>query len=379
MKKRILPLLLALLLIGSLTTAFAAGGSTVAGVFDVRTLASGYKLTVGGTLSGGVYTNVTSYTLTTPAMKNGDQVAVMIASGADTTPTTANIKYINQQTATSSALTFKLLPGSLSDGTYTVYVSSTSMDLTKVAAFQKGAYVPFVIGTTSYDSLDAALKAAKSGETVKMQSDAEASSLVYVSAGVTLDLNGHTLTSKESVMSPAGSMIDSSNGLGLLKISRNTKGNFDHVLISSSNKQTSVYDKNAGGYRFFDVSIYSYLQKLDDTTKAKVWCKPVFTNYDAYRLLAEDGTGDGMVVEVGWTASGSYRFKFDQTLMKKLYQAIVENGIPASALWVTFVGLDSDNASSDGSSGTIDTSIIATPRFETDTGILHNGSELTLK
>ena len=378
MKKRILSLLLALLLIGSLTTALAAD-SGVTGVFDVRALASGYGLTVGGTLSDGVYTNVTSYTLTTPAMKNGDQVTVMLASGAEAAPKTTAIQYIDQQTATSSTLSFKLLPGTLSDGVYTIYVSSSSMDLTKVAAFQKGVYVPFAIGTTSYASLDAALAAAKSGETVKMQSDAEASGFVCVSEGVTVDLNGHTLTAKASVMAPAGSMIDSSNGLGLLKTTRNTGGSFDHVLVNSSNKQTSVYDKDARGYRFFDVSIYSYLQKLEDTTKAKVWCKPVFTNYDAYRLLAEDGTGDGMVVELGWTASGSYRFKFDQTLMKKLYQAIVENGTPASALWVTFVGLDSDNASTDGGSGTIDTSILATPRFETDTGIRHNGKELTLK
>lgn len=373
MKKRILPLLLALLLIGSLTTALAAD-SEVTGVFDVRALASGYGLTVGGTLSGGVYTNVTSYTLTTPAMKNGDQVTVMLASGTDDTPAKANIKYIDQQTATSSALSFKLLPGMLSDGVYTVYVSSSSMDLTKVAAFQKGVYVPFAIGTTSYASLDAALAAARSGETVKMQSDAEASGFVHIPNGVTVDLNGHTLTAKASVMAPAGSMIDSSNGNGLLKVKQNTAGGYDSVYIQRNNGQTTLYDKTAGGYRFFDVTVYSFLGSDSNEEWARVWCKPVFTNDYAYELLAAGGHGDEMVVNANWGA-GTYRFSFKQSLLTKLCTELKTE--PRTALWVKFIGLKDANSESADSEAA--TGITAVPTFGADTGIFKDGDALTLK
>ena len=373
MKKRILSLLLALLLIGSLTTALAAD-SGVTGVFDVRALASGYGLTVGGTLSGGVYTNVTSYTLTTPAMKNGDQVTVMLASGAEAAPKTTAIQYIDQQTATSSALRFKLLPGMLSDGIYTVYVSSSSMDLTKVAAFQKGVYVPFSIGTTSYASLDAALSAAKSGDTVKMQSDAEASGFVCVSEGVTVDLNGHTLTAKASVLAPAGSMIDSSNGNGLLKVKQNTAGGYDSVYIQRNNGQTTLYDKTAGGYRFFDVTVYSFLGSDSNEEWARVWCKPVFTNDYAYELLAAGGHGDEMVVNANWGA-GTYRFSFKQSLLTKLCTELKTE--PRTALWVKFIGLKDANSESADSEAT--TGITAVPTFGADTGIFKDGSALTLK
>ena len=373
MKKRILPLLLALLLIGSLTTALAAD-SEVTGVFDVRTLASGYGLTVGGTLSGGVYTNVTSYTLTTPAMKSGDQVTVMLASGAEAAPKTTAIQYIDQQTATSSALRFKLLPGTLSDGVYTVYVSSSSMDLTKVAAFQKGVYVPFSIGTTSYASLDAALSAAKSGDTVKMQSDAEASGFVHIPNGVTVDLNGHTLTAKASVMAPAGSMIDSSNGNGLLKVKQNTAGGYDSVYIQRNNGQTTLYDKAAGGYRFFDVTVYSFLGSDSNEEWARVWCKPVFTNDYAYELLAAGGHGDEMVVNANWGA-GTYRFSFKQSLLTKLCTELKTE--PRTALWVKFIGLKDANSESADSEAT--TGITAVPTFGADTGIFKDGSALTLK
>lgn len=373
MKKRILPLLLALLLIGSLTTALAAD-SEVAGVFDVRALASGYGLTVGGTLSGGVYTNVTSYTLTTPAMKSGDQVTVMLASGAEAAPKTTAIQYIDQQTATSSALRFKLLPGMLSDGIYTVYVSSSSMDLTKVAAFQKGVYVPFAIGTTSYASLDAALSAAKSGDTVKMQSDAEASGFVHIPNGVTVDLNGHTLTAKASVMAPAGSMIDSSNGNGLLKVKQNTAGGYDSVYIQRNNGQTTLYDKTAGGYRFFDVTVYSFLGSDSNEEWARVWCKPVFTNDYAYELLAAGGHGDEMVVNANW-GTGTYRFSFKQSLLTKLCTELKTE--PRTALWVKFIGLKDANSESADSEAT--TGITAVPTFGADTGIFKDGSALTLK
>lgn len=55
------------------------------------------------------------------------------------------------------------------------------------------------IGTTGYDSLQSAVSAAKSGETVVVLKDTELTSSILFTQNITLDLNGKTITSAEIV------------------------------------------------------------------------------------------------------------------------------------------------------------------------------------
>lgn len=69
---------------------------------------------------------------------------------------------------------------------------------TTVVVGEQSGYVAR-IGTTGYDSLQSAVSAAKSGETVVVLKDTELTSSILFTQNITLDLNGKTITSAEIV------------------------------------------------------------------------------------------------------------------------------------------------------------------------------------
>ena len=361
MKRSILALLLAVLILGGLTTAFAADAASGNVVFDVRSLVNGYTLTVDQ--------NTSVFRLTTPAFTSGELVYVALVSG-EGQPSAANTKYTDQKKSSGTALTFELMPSSpLAVGQYSVYVSTSSMDLTKVAAFQYGEKKPYVIGTNGYATFDKAREAANEGDIIKMQINDTYSGVLYVPAGVTLDLNAHTLTTTQPVL-VMGKLIDSCDGTGLLKAAKTTN---NVILPPDDNGYTSIYDSDAKGYRLFKVSMFSQLSNKTDKD-AIVWCKPVFTNSYAYTLLAKAGHGCELVVSVNWGA-GEYRFKFSQTLLTQLCNELETQ--PRTALWVKFVGLNNVNSVSAETGEP--TAMLAVPTLKADTNISTSGNALELK
>ena len=176
MKRRILALLLAVLTLTALTAAaFAADTTTGAlGAFNLKG-SDGYTLTVvgGESVTGGFYAGATKFKLTCTKLTGNYSLVLLLKEGANQsdgtkgvpTPTESNLQYIDQQNITATT-EFILFPKQMETGTYNVYVSTNSADLTKVASLEYGTEPEYTLGDVNEDgkvsSIDAqwALQAA---------------------------------------------------------------------------------------------------------------------------------------------------------------------------------------------------------------------------
>ena len=167
MKRRILALLLAVLTLTALTAAaFAADTTTGAlGAFNLKG-SDGYTLTVvgGESVTGGFYAGATKFKLTCNGLP-GDYSLVLLlkedAAQSEATkgiPTESNLQYIDQQNIEPTTK-FILFPKQMETGTYNVYVSTNSADLTKVASLEYGEKPKYTLGDVNddgaIDTLDA--------------------------------------------------------------------------------------------------------------------------------------------------------------------------------------------------------------------------------
>lgn len=149
MKRRLLALLLAVLMLAMLTAA-AFAEDTDLGVFNVR----GPLTVMSGTQDGNFYTfelNCTGLT--------GEYSLVLLLEGDSKVPTEGNIQYIDQMSVEGGKVTFTLKPKALTEGTYNVYISTTDKPLEKVASFEYGTKPPYTLGDVDglngIDSTDA--------------------------------------------------------------------------------------------------------------------------------------------------------------------------------------------------------------------------------
>lgn len=141
MKRRMLALLLAVLMLAMLTAA-AFAEDTDLGVFNVR----GPLTVMSGTQDGNFYTfelNCTGLT--------GEYSLVLLLEGDSKVPTEGNIQYIDQMSVEGGKVTFTLKPKALTEGTYNVYISTTDKPLDKVASFQYGTKPPYTPGDVNND------------------------------------------------------------------------------------------------------------------------------------------------------------------------------------------------------------------------------------
>lgn len=141
MKRRMLALLLAVLMLAMLTAA-AFAEDTDLGVFNVR----GPLTVMSGTQDGNFYTfelNCTGLT--------GEYSLVLLLEGDSKVPTSSNIQYIDQTSVEGGKVTFTLKPKALKEGTYNVYISTTDKPLEKVASFEYGTKPPYTKGDANSD------------------------------------------------------------------------------------------------------------------------------------------------------------------------------------------------------------------------------------
>ena len=141
MKRRMLALLLAVLMLAMLTAA-AFAEDTDLGVFNVR----GPLTVMSGTQDGNFYTfelNCTGLT--------GEYSLVLLLEGDSKVPTEGNIQYIDQMSVEGGKVTFTLKPKALTEGTYNVYISTTDKALKKVASFQYGTKPAYTKGDANLD------------------------------------------------------------------------------------------------------------------------------------------------------------------------------------------------------------------------------------
>ena len=165
MKRRILALLLAVLTLTMLTAAAFAADSTAKGVYNVRSLRTGYTLTVEGDSDGGFYANASQFTLACKDLTGNYSLALLLQQDANEYPTEANLYYIDQVDIKEGKATFSIIPKAMTTNgaTYNVYVSTNGENgsLTKVASFQYGAKPEYTLGDVdnngSINSLDALL------------------------------------------------------------------------------------------------------------------------------------------------------------------------------------------------------------------------------
>ena len=150
MKRKLSALLLAALLLVSLSMTALAEDTSTCGAYNVKA-ESGYTLTPDGTADSGFYANASAFTLSCPAGTSGEQTLVLLLAGESRVPTADNLQYIDQQ-ASDGSVSFTLKPKELTAGTsYSVYLSTTSKAVTKVASFQYGEKPAYTLGDVNND------------------------------------------------------------------------------------------------------------------------------------------------------------------------------------------------------------------------------------
>ena len=170
------------------------------------------------------------------------------------------------------------------------------------------------IGEIGYGTVDAAIEAAKAGDTIVLVKDTETTALVLLK-GIKLDLAGKNLTVTSYVAVFNGNHIIDSVGGGRLKVAR------DMMLVDATNEHLPIWDatEENEGYAFVAKPRFQDEARLDTNT-AKYLFLP-YLDASVYDLIAqgEKTSGVAMKVEVQWEREdktiGSAVFKYTDELM----------------------------------------------------------------
>ena len=172
-------------------------------------------------------------------------------------------------------------------------------DNTKIT-FEAVAFVAQNTTTNvSYGSVSEALAAAKSGETVKMITDSLEGTII-VPVGVTLDLNGQTLTADYVVAFKDSHVVDNSaDNDGLLKAAK------DQVALDVNNEQLPAWNEN--GYQFFEISMKTQLveDEVNDSAELKFYIEKTGDWRKLLALFADGATDNDLsvMVKLTWVAN----------------------------------------------------------------------------
>lgn len=145
MKRRMLALLLAVLMLAMLTAA-AFAEDTVLGVYNV----TGLLTVLNGTENGSFYADANEFELNCSGL-TGEYSLVLLLEGDSPVPTDGNIQYIDQMSIANGAVKFTLKPKALKVGTYNIYISTTDEALKKVASFKYGEKPLIEMGDANND------------------------------------------------------------------------------------------------------------------------------------------------------------------------------------------------------------------------------------
>ncbi len=158
-----------------------------------------------------------------------------------------------------------------------------------------------------------------------------------------LNLNGHTLTVKDTFVAVTGSVKDTEDGKGLIKIAAKNL----HLAPENGNVgQIPLYDAEKGGYRLFNCEMVD--MKTGDAASGSltIYFTPKFTNKEAYDLLLSKNAHNAKItITIRWTSikgPGEQSFTFDQDLVDKVVgKNNVYNG-GNQVFFITLTGLDAD-------------------------------------
>lgn len=123
------------------------------------------------------------------------------------------------------------------------------------------------------------------GKTIKLFKDTTNGGFM-LPAGVTLDLNGKTMTS--SFLFATGDVIDSADGTGKLVVAK------ELVQFQKNDTYLPLYNKAENAYQFFKYSFLTYSANLVPNTnndKLQIVMQLIFENKAAYDILVQDPDG----------------------------------------------------------------------------------------
>jgi len=104
-----------------------------------------------------------------------------------------------------------------------------------------------------YQTLSAATDAAQPGDTITLQADISDERLVMIRAGVTLDLNGHSLTGA-TLLYVTGSLVDHGASKGAFSAEV-------YYLNRGEKTQFPVYNSATGTYSLYEMGFYASASK----------------------------------------------------------------------------------------------------------------------
>ena len=160
-----------------------------------------------------------------------------------------------------------------------------------------------MIGDVGYATVEDALNAAVSGDVVRLVSDAEIS-YARVIPGVTLDLNGYTLTAEYVAVFNGGQIGDNSeSGSGFLAVEA------ENVIINANNTQLPVWKED--GYVFSTIDLRRVMTYNITADSFAFGFLPVFPNAVAKNQLADGGLDNGVTIEVriSWEANQGREYR----------------------------------------------------------------------
>ena len=146
MKRRMLALLLAVLMLAMLTAAAFAADEVQLGAYNL----TGGLTVVGVSSDGGFYKGADTFELNCSGL-TGEYSLVLLLEGDSPVPTDGNIQYIDQMSIANGAVKFTLKPKALKVGTYNIYISTTDEALKKVASFKYGEKPLIELGDANND------------------------------------------------------------------------------------------------------------------------------------------------------------------------------------------------------------------------------------
>ncbi len=187
-----------------------------------------------------------------------------------------------------------------------------------------------LVGNISYPSVQEAVETAQSGETVVLQTDAAETELnLSLNAGISLDLNGNTLT--VDTLFADGAVTDSTDGAGRLVTGT--------LQLSPNNPQLALY--NGSAYRLFNGEVTSNGQVAVNENTVKFGYRLNFTNPEAYTLLQNgNASAAGLDYRVTLTqGTTQITYVFTPEMIARYANYKLNGSNPAFTLTVT--GLDS--------------------------------------
>ncbi len=221
---------------------------------------------------------------------------------------------------------------------------------------ETSAYLPAVVteaiasvklNDTYYIDFQTAWAQRKDGDTLQLfdHLDQTKETALVVPAGVTLDLNGHTLT--VPYFMSFGNVVDSTDGDGLIKVGKNTPSSF--AKLQAENTYLSLYDTPHNGYRFFsydieNLGVKEFKNSDDVVTSLKYGIRLHFQNTNAYTLLSDAANADvnlifTFTIRYPNATSNTLLYTFSHSTLSTFAQQYVNS--PDKAITLTVSGMES--------------------------------------